>query len=41
MPILIGRGSLFLGAYFTVLQEAEYYEARFSFADSVYGSTFS
>ena len=30
------------GAYFSVLQWAEYYEARFTyaFADSVYGSTF-
>ena len=29
-----------LGAYFTILQGAEYYEASFTFADSVYGSTF-
>jgi len=32
--------TVFLGAYFTILQGAEYYEARFTFADSVYGSTF-
>ena len=32
--------TVFLGAYFTLLQGAEYYEARFTFADSVYGSTF-
>jgi len=29
-----------LGFYFTVLQAYEYYEASFSIADSVYGSTF-
>lgn len=29
-----------LGAYFTFLQGLEYVEARFSFADSAYGSTF-
>lgn len=29
-----------LGAYFTFLQGLEYLEARFSFADSAYGSTF-
>jgi cytochrome c oxidase subunit 3 len=29
-----------LGLYFTMLQGLEYYEARFTFADSVYGSTF-
>ena len=29
-----------LGLYFTALQGLEYYEARFSFADRVYGSTF-
>lgn len=29
-----------LGAYFTFLQGIEYLEARFTFADSVYGSTF-
>lgn len=29
-----------LGGYFTLLQGAEYLEARFRFADSVYGSTF-
>jgi cytochrome c oxidase subunit 3 len=29
-----------LGLYFTALQAYEYYEAPFSFADSVYGSTF-
>merc|ERR1712071_180564 len=29
-----------LGVYFTMLQGLEYYEASFSFADGVYGSTF-
>ena len=29
-----------LGVYFTMLQGLEYYEARFTFADSIYGSTF-
>lgn len=29
-----------LGAYFTLIQAKEYADARFSFADSVYGSTF-
>lgn len=29
-----------LGIYFTILQGVEYYEASFSFADGVYGSTF-
>jgi cytochrome c oxidase subunit 3 len=29
-----------LGVYFTILQGAEYLEASFTFADSVYGSTF-
>ena len=29
-----------LGIYFTILQGLEYYEARFTFADRVYGSTF-
>ena len=32
--------TIFLGFYFTFLQGLEYYEARFSFADRVYGSTF-
>lgn len=32
--------TILLGGYFTLLQGAEYVEARFSFADSVYGSTF-
>ena len=31
---------MLLGGYFTLLQGAEYYEARFTFADSVYGATF-
>ena len=30
----------FLGMYFTALQAIEYYEAPFTIADSVYGSTF-
>ena len=34
------RLTIFLGLYFTILQALEYYEARFSFADRVYGSTF-
>merc|ERR1719237_1720934 len=29
-----------LGIYFTILQGLGYYEARFTFADRVYGSTF-
>ena len=29
-----------LGLYFTILQGLEYFEARFTFADRVYGSTF-
>ena len=32
--------TIILGAYFSLLQAIEYVEARFSFADSVYGSTF-
>jgi cytochrome c oxidase subunit 3 len=32
--------TVFLGAYFTILQGAEYLEASFTFADSIYGSTF-
>merc|ERR1712105_553879 len=32
--------TILLGIYFTMLQGLEYYEARFTFADSVYGSTF-
>ncbi len=32
--------TIFLGVYFTFLQGLEYYEASFSFADRVYGSTF-
>jgi len=32
--------TVLLGVYFTCLQALEYYEARFRFADSVYGSTF-
>jgi len=29
-----------LGLYFSILQGLEYFEARFTFADRVYGSTF-
>nr|QBG38564.1 cytochrome c oxidase subunit III [Acropyga butteli] len=32
--------TIFLGIYFTSLQMIEYYEAPFSIADSIYGSTF-
>lgn len=32
--------TVILGIYFTLLQALEYYEASFSFADGVYGSTF-
>nr|YP_842379.1 cytochrome c oxidase subunit III [Falco sparverius]ABG37726.1 cytochrome c oxidase subunit III [Falco sparverius] len=32
--------TILLGIYFTMLQAMEYYEAPFSIADSVYGSTF-
>merc|ERR1719486_1666179 len=32
--------TVLLGIYFTCLQALEYYEARFRFADRVYGSTF-
>merc|ERR1739838_1233416 len=32
--------TVLLGVYFTCLQALEYYEARFRFADRVYGSTF-
>merc|ERR1712113_554046 len=32
--------TVLLGIYFTILQGSEYYEARFTFADRVYGSTF-
>jgi cytochrome c oxidase subunit 3 len=32
--------TILIGAYFTALQGVEYIEARFRFADSVYGSTF-
>lgn len=32
--------TVLLGLYFTMLQGLEYYEASFSFADGVYGSTF-
>nr|UDF84361.1 cytochrome c oxidase subunit III [Phyllodiaptomus tunguidus]UDF84439.1 cytochrome c oxidase subunit III [Phyllodiaptomus tunguidus]UDF84452.1 cytochrome c oxidase subunit III [Phyllodiaptomus tunguidus] len=32
--------TIILGVYFTFLQGLEYFEASFSFADSVYGSTF-
>lgn len=32
--------TLLLGLYFTILQALEYYEASFTFADSIYGSSF-
>nr|ATD12221.1 cytochrome c oxidase subunit III [Dryadomorpha sp. EMHAU-2015-Zz060407] len=32
--------TIILGVYFTILQAIEYYEAPFTIADSVYGSTF-
>lgn len=32
--------TIVLGVYFSILQGVEYYEARFSFADRVYGATF-
>jgi len=32
--------TVILGVYFTMLQGLEYFEASFTFADSVYGSTF-
>jgi cytochrome c oxidase subunit 3 len=32
--------TVILGVYFTILQGIEYWEARFSISDSVYGSTF-
>lgn len=32
--------TIILGLYFTLIQAKEYLDARFSFADSVYGSTF-
>jgi len=32
--------TIILGIYFTILQAFEYIEARFTFADSSYGSTF-
>lgn len=32
--------TILLGIYFTALQALEYYEASFSFADRIYGSTF-
>nr|QXI88795.1 cytochrome c oxidase subunit III [Halpe nephele] len=32
--------TIILGIYFTILQAYEYYEAPFSIADSIYGSTF-
>jgi len=32
--------TILLGFYFTFLQALEYYEAPFTIADSVYGSTF-
>ena len=32
--------TILLGVYFTILQGLEYFEARFTFADRIYGSTF-
>ena len=32
--------TVILGIYFTMLQGLEYFEASFTFADSIYGSTF-
>merc|ERR1712002_659334 len=32
--------TVILGIYFTILQGLEYFKARFTFADGVYGSTF-
>lgn len=32
--------TIILGVYFTILQSLEYYEAPFTIADGVYGSTF-
>jgi len=32
--------TVILGVYFTMLQGLEYFEARFTFADRIYGSTF-
>ena len=32
--------TVILGIYFTMLQGLEYFEARFTFADRIYGSTF-
>ena len=32
--------TVLLGVYFTILQGLEYWEARFTFADGIYGSTF-
>jgi len=32
--------TVILGIYFTILQGLEYFEARFTFADRIYGSTF-
>lgn len=38
---LTGLGiTIILGGYFTIIQLKEYLDARFSFADSIYGSTF-
>ena len=32
--------TIILGVYFSLLQMLEYFEASFTFADSIYGSTF-
>ena len=38
--IIFSNITVILGIYFTILQGLEYFEARFTFADRIYGSTF-
>ena len=38
--IILSNITVILGIYFTILQGLEYFEARFTFADRIYGSTF-